>query len=687
MDLKSIHEIFSNRILRIPSYQRGYSWSNNKPFNHKSPEENQKLKGQLVDLWNDIKNIPDGKWHYTGLLTLVKVSESDYPWLNNHKQYAIVDGQQRITTILILISIIIEEVEKIDGFVLGLHEDEKKNQYLYVNKQELKAYVFGYDQDNPSDKYFRRYILNLDEIEDNSKESVYTENLKKSRKYFSDVVNEYISGEISAKKEKLEELFNKVTSNLKLNEYVLPDELDEYVVFETMNNRGKALSELEKLKNRLMYLNDKFTTDGGKEDISSVELLNAKKKGLGDSINKAWITIYQELGSNKEHPLDDEDFIKNHWIAYFDRYSRKEAGVYANHLFGEYFTLENVYNYKLQNNDINNYVKSLQKCSVIWNKIHNPSYFDDNETEWKRAVRGIHQVDFRSSFKPLILAVLADAQDKKYLSLINLLEAYAFKLFHVSDRQSNTGDSKLYRLASRIYKKDVSAVEACNEIQEHVNYYYKYSLFESQMKELFETGKKEGFYGWSGLKYFLYKYDRMLRKSSHTSTKSSELDWEDFKTKNSIEHIYPQSAAKNYEKFSKNDDTAERRKAYEKLQSDWSGFSDYNSDERRCFCNSLGNLLAISSSDNSSFSNDPFKYKVDQSSKGKDYKNRGYCHDSMSAQIVSKEEGWGPKEIIKRGVKMINYMLTFLGESEGLLSENSKLELLGLDFLVKTPPE
>ena len=43
-------------------------------------------------------------------------------------------------------------------------------------------------------------------------------------------------------------------NRLKFNYYEIDDSLDVYVTFETMNNRGKDLSHLELLKNRLIYL-------------------------------------------------------------------------------------------------------------------------------------------------------------------------------------------------------------------------------------------------------------------------------------------------------------------------------------------------------------------------------------------------------------------------------------------------
>lgn len=689
MELQSIDKIFEKKIFRIPSYQRGYSWSNNKSVNIKLSDPYKDVTGQLKDLWDDIMNIDYDSWHYTGLLTLVK-AKSDYNWLSTHEQYSIVDGQQRITTILILISVLIEKADNL-GFEYGHLPGYIKSQFLKINGP-VEAIIFGYDADNPSDKFFKKHILNDESIMDDTRESIYTLNLKKSKSFFEDSVIIYTNKQKEKgidEKESLENLFEIITTKLKFNQYILPKELNEYVVFETMNNRGKPLSELEKLKNRLMYLNDKlplYNPDNTVFDSDS-DILNAQHQNTISKIDTAWITIYQSLGANKVNPLNDEEFVYNHWIIYFDKYDRSEANVYSNFLFDEHFTVSNIYNKSIDKYSLEAYIKSLQESSVVWNKQNNLDFFDDSEKDYKDLLIKLDRVGLKASFKPLILAILLNPNRELYKPILRVLEEFSFKLFYISDKKANTGNSNLYKLAYRIYKENLAVNVALDEINGIIKRYYNFSLFKSQVNELFKTGDKLGFYSWSGIKYFLFEYDIYLRNQNSISDKNSEINWSDFSSKNSIEHIFPQSAAISFEdyltKYKKND----FRKAkvdYDVCKNDWNEFSNIPDEERWAYCNSLGNLLALTGSLNSSISNDRFEFKKDQGLKSPLHHNKGFMYDSYSARIVSNANDWNIESIIERGIKMIDFLWLKLSPNEhNTLTINEKNELLGLDFLNK----
>lgn len=97
--LQSLSEIFNHRFFRIPDYQRGYAWTDD----------------QLKDFWLDLINLPEERYHYIGMLTVESISKmaarkkaiwKDDLWLfeSNYKAYYIIDGQQRLATIIILIN-------------------------------------------------------------------------------------------------------------------------------------------------------------------------------------------------------------------------------------------------------------------------------------------------------------------------------------------------------------------------------------------------------------------------------------------------------------------------------------------------------------------------------------------------------------------------------------------------------
>ena len=64
-----------------------------------------------------------------------------------------------------------------------------------------------------------------------------------------------------------------------------------------MNNRGKKLSDLELLKNRLIYLTSLYTEKEVKEN---------DRNAIRKNINQAWREIYYQLGRNKLQPLNDD---------------------------------------------------------------------------------------------------------------------------------------------------------------------------------------------------------------------------------------------------------------------------------------------------------------------------------------------------------------------------------------------
>ncbi|WP_214659697.1 hypothetical protein, partial [Vibrio anguillarum] len=56
-------------------------------------------------------------------------------------------------------------------------------------------------------------------------------------------------------------------------------------------------------------------------------------KKLRLSTNECWKTIYHQLGRNKDNPLDDDAFLLNHFILYFDDVFNKDGDKYDDYYF------------------------------------------------------------------------------------------------------------------------------------------------------------------------------------------------------------------------------------------------------------------------------------------------------------------------------------------------------------------
>lgn len=613
-NLLSLSEIFNNKIFRIPDFQRGYSWG----------------EPQLDDFWDDIQNLNPNRTHYIGLLTVEHIKEEsvsslekwqDDLWLlkKGMSAYYIIDGQQRLTTLIILLNEIISSFND-DAYINYGSKSEWTDRFLYRSYNKLyKSFVFGYEKDNPSDEYFKTKILEQDSsAADKYPETLYTANLMSAKIYFANKLKQLTT-------EEKETFFAKAVNRLKFNYYEIDDSLDVYVTFETMNNRGKELSHLELLKNRLIYLSTLLYED------------EQTKAFLRKDINETWKSIYEYLGKNKDNPLDDDTFLYNHWIMYFT-YDRSQSDVYAEFLLKKRFTAKNVLSRVLSIDDIKTYIDSLSNCVKQWFYMFNIQYSSYSD-RIKEHIQKLERVGW-GAFPPMIMAAFTkETNEEKIWNLLQVCERFNFLVFAVSRRSSNTQNSHFYRKAHDYYAghTDIDAITANTELltdgEDENGYYGWFDLerFENHIHELFSKNDRDGFYSWSALRYFLYEYELNLQDSANR-----KVAWEDFykrKKEDTIEHIYPQTATDEY----------------------WiTRFGNLQPTEERVYLNSLGNLLLLSRSKNSTLQN--YSFDTKKCLQNRDGKDVGYYNGSYSEIEVAKQPEWTVKEIRDRGLSMLHFM-------------------------------
>ncbi len=687
------------RVFKIPDYQRGYAWTTK----------------QLRDFWEDVVNLPADRYHYTGLLSLKKVEKAIWKNWNNEmwliedrgfRPFHVVDGQQRLTTFVVFIYAITELLKNLTENI-GKAEEEIylgsfslkaiKEEYLVVSKPPnfiVNTYKFSYEVDNPSFKFLKHRIFG----EPNSgtiQETFYTLNLDNAKNFFEEnLKNTFANFGVH----EIEVLFKKLTQNLMFNVYEISDDFDVFVAFETMNNRGKKLSNLELLKNRLIYLTTLYDDS---------ELKYDDRFSLREKINDAWKEVYYQLGRNKQNPLNDDDFLIAHWIMYF-QYKREKGDDYIRFLLEQKFTPQNIYSKteikissiqefeeikegteidmededgidqedtiilrsKLSPKEIEEYVGSLKSTAVHWFNTFNPvnnEDLTDQESLWIDRLNRIGIIYFR----PLVTVsfISKNVDSKSRIKLFEAIERFIFITFRLSRAFSSYRNSEFYRAARQLRNNELTIADIINSLKQQMAYcfsnsentadvFFDYTYFQKFIDKKFKNDG--GFYFWNGIRYFLYEYE--MEKVRQRG--SEKIDWRLFvkgeKDKVSIEHIYPQTPANRCWK---------------------EGFKEIKKSDVKFLNGSLGNLLPLSQSINSSLQNDCFADKKKPKYNEKKEKVRqGYSDGSHSEIEVSSYEDWNPSTILERGIKLLEFMerrwdLKFK-------DEEAKVELLFLKFMV-----
>lgn len=641
--LLSISKIFTEKLFRIPDYQRGYAWG---------------LK-QLKDYWNDIIQLENGQNHYVGVLTLESVPKKIWAnwqedrWIIDSKNYEplyVVDGQQRLTTTIILLQAITEKIKGAEN--LNYTSREKiKEKFIFDTKDGgiSRSYIFGYEKDNPSYEYLKRKIFLEDSDGYRDEETIYTQNLQMAKQFFINNIEKLTKVE-------LEDIYKKITQNLLFNIYTISNDIDVFVAFETMNNRGKPLSNLELLKNRLIYLSTKFDAE-----------IN-EKNHLRKKINDTWKAIYHYLGKNKDRPLNDDFFLLNHFIITFGKTITEEEkkayrnfhygslrDIYEKHLLEKKFTIKSIRNEdstKLTILDINDYINSLQESVKIWFNIFNPTQCKIFEDDEKLYLDKLYRLNPSSYSTLLLLLYISNPTKKIRMKFLRLLEKYEF-ISEMTFRYSYDIDydllaieltkSKPYKFDSiiKVLEQTISKIENSNEF----------------IDSLVERFRSSGFYNWRQIKYFLFEYELSLKEK--TKTKREKIVWDQYAKEYdefiTIEHIYPQNPK----------------------DPSWLTSFNFHHKQNRKLCNSLGNLLALSKPKNSSLQNNPFSTKVDNG------KNKvGYRYGSYSENEVAKNTSWTPMDVLNRGVQLLKFLENRWDFQLG--DEQKKIEILGLSFLKNT---
>lgn len=527
--LMQVQDLFKFSIFRVPNYQRGFAWG----------------ERQISDLLEDLDEMEPDKTHYTGTVVLVKKEEREHLG-ETYSTYDIIDGQQRLTTIIILLQCIYEAYRELGQVSVGEELAGEMASALregYIVKGPIKKISLNQDCND----FFVSLVIkavNIANIEKpvNSSE----ENLKNAKYTIEEYLKEALVGAaIDSRIEYLNELRRKITNGLMVNRYVVDSDAEAGVIFEVMNDRGKPLSGADKIKNYLIYLAYK-----------------AENEELANTINRYWGDIFRNLMASRR--ASEDDFLRYHWIIYTDE--QKEYDIHRR--VKQRITLKDAAGERIEEGELEDtitaYGADLRQASDIFVELNRPfsdsSFSDDvyrkysGLSETKSMVDRFHRMGTTASFFPLLISarMFFSKDPKSFLELLSLLEVFAFRVLVIGNRRANTGQSALYSLAYDLHEQQNTSDserepvvgQMKNRIARLIHDYSPDDHFEQHLAS-------EQFY-WDyqsrEIKYFFYELE--LEKAND-SPEQFTVPWDgDYgvEADATIEHIWPQNP-KGYESW------------------------------------------------------------------------------------------------------------------------------------------
>ncbi|TMO62202.1 DUF262 domain-containing protein [Pseudoalteromonas aurantia] len=388
-ELESLDRQFNkyDKIL-IPQYQRSYAWDDT----------------NIQTFWQDIKeSIEEERDRYfIGPIVSKSVGE---------KEVEVIDGQQRLTTSLMLISI----VRRICLYKYEENEAENRSYYDFYGILSSRFLVTGsllsengnnrYQMNEENDTIYTDFI-----VSDVTKEDILAER-KKYKKADSnyklldanlrlwEFIENYVGRDLDLNL--LKNIAVYVLEKLQVLNISVSDESDAYLIFETINDRGRELDTMDLVKN----------------------LLFSRVKGATfEKVKNNWIRMQEQLSSMSTA----NDFLYNFWTSYKGRASKQN-------LFTQ--IREHIKSTKHSALDFSN---DITQAARVYSAINNPSdsYWDEFSKETRHSLLVLKELSAKV-IHPIIMSALITFDKDEFNKLLKYL--IIFQVRYVLIAENHTG--------------------------------------------------------------------------------------------------------------------------------------------------------------------------------------------------------------------------------------------------------
>ena len=524
----------SQKQFIIPVYQRAYSW------------ERKEWDIFLTDLKEQIEG--DNNYFFGNILLET---------IKKDKEYEVIDGQQRLTTLIIfiraLINVLEERIKQRENIDIDL---ASKHSIYLKQKGNIKLRTIDYDK-----ACFDSLII--ENNKDFNVNSVSQKRIKNAKRFFVEELSKEKTESILKIFEKLEET--------ELTTIELKGKKDSALMFELQNNRGKDLTNMEKLKSYFMY--QMYVYSPSDETETNIEYIS--------NIFKQIYLIIKDLKD-----IDEDSILIYHCYAYIKGYAYRTI-------------LDIKETFKKSTKDKVEWIKNF--IDELHNSFSNLKKFEQTNLQYANDLKKLKIPAFVYPFIVKGYKYFGDSNEKLN-HLFNILEILVFRYQLINSRADINS-----RLNDILKKFNGNLDKLAQDLKNKMNESWYWG--DQRVKDFLNGWMYEN----RALHYLLWKYEEHIQAKGY-AIKILEL------VNEQIEHISPQTPT----------DGSPLASGYE-INND----GVYDDDFKNSYLNCLGNLMLISGSHNSSIGNKPFKDKLNSYLKNPLLNQQAEIKDFIGGDIVN----------------------------------------------------
>ena len=477
--LVTLSGLLSQRLFRIPEYQRNYSWR----------------RDQRKDMFDDILHTweaGDDRTHF--MATIVGLRRDKRTIVAKEYQVIeVVDGQQRITTLILLLKAIAKALDRSDQGqdMIGNSLDE-----TLVKPDKTSMLLLQTNHD--SSHYFDNYIRKGEHLRPASANIIADRELLSAMEDCERFVHDWQSRDNS-----LEELVSLLYNRLTFIFHEIDNEALVYSVFEVLNSRGLEVSWFDRLKSMLMAIVFENNSDGRGDTI--------------DMVHRLWTEIYRRVGLRLG--LSTESFR----FAATLRQSKAPAKPLGEEE-AAILLREQCKDCPAKVIETTEWLKSVTEAldSLVADRRRN-------------AVTQIAQARLVAT----AVNLRRDLSESDKERVLRQWENVTFRIYGMYGRDARTRVGDYTRLAWRIINEEMSVDAILEELSQiGVTFPIDDAIKNLRNSDCYNEWQEE-------LRYFFYRYEEHLTRESGQTFDDEQWNqiWE-ASTASSIEHILPQSLGK-----------------------------------------------------------------------------------------------------------------------------------------------